>query len=123
MAKKGFSKDLFDSFETIADTPTPTEEPIELPVETVEQQPKTTKQAPAPTEVRANRPKRAVGRPKTKDVKNTCRNVNIAVPLELMDRWDEIKQAKGSNLTAYMIRLMEHDLNENYDSTSRLLNL
>ena len=41
-----------------------------------------------------------VGRPKTKDVKNTCKNINVAVPITLLDKWEEIKIVHGNNLTA-----------------------
>ncbi len=59
-------------------------------------------------------PKRKVGRPKTKDIKNTCKNINVAVPITLLDKWENIKIVHGSNLTAYITKLIEKDMNANY---------
>lgn len=59
--------------------------------------------------------KRKVGRPKTKDVKNTCKNINVAVPITLLDKWEEIKIVHGSNLTAYITKLIEKDMDANYE--------
>lgn len=59
--------------------------------------------------------KRKVGRPKTKDVKGTCRNINIAVPITLLNQWEEVKRVHGSNLTAYVTKLIEKDMETNYE--------
>lgn len=59
--------------------------------------------------------KRKVGRPKTKDIKNTCKNINIAVPITLLDKWEDIKIVHGSNLTEYITKLIEKDMNANYE--------
>ncbi len=59
--------------------------------------------------------KRKVGRPKTKDIKNTCKNINVAVPITLLDKWEDIKIVHGSNLTAYITKLIEKDMNANYE--------
>ena len=32
--------------------------------------------------------KKKVGRPVKKDVKNTCRNINVAIPIVLLDKWE-----------------------------------
>lgn len=56
-----------------------------------------------------------VGRPKTKDVKNTCKNINVAVPITLLDKWEEIKIVHSSNLTAYITKLIEKDMDANYE--------
>ncbi len=58
--------------------------------------------------------KRKVGRPKTKDVKNTCKNINVAVPITLLDQWEEIKIVHGNNLTGYITKLIEKDMDANY---------
>ena len=58
--------------------------------------------------------KRKVGRPKTKDIKNTCKNINVAVPITLLDKWEDIKIVHGSNLTEYITKLIEKDMNANY---------
>lgn len=59
--------------------------------------------------------KRKVGRPKTKDIKNTCKNINVAVPIRLLDKWEDIKIVHGSNLTEYITKLIEKDMNANYE--------
>lgn len=59
--------------------------------------------------------KRKVGRPKTKDIKNTCKNINVAVPIALLNKWEDIKIVHGSNLTGYITKLIEKDLNSNYE--------
>ncbi len=59
--------------------------------------------------------KRKVGRPKTKDIKNTCKNINVAVPITLLDKWEDIKIVHGSNLTEYITKLIEKDMNTNYE--------
>lgn len=59
--------------------------------------------------------KRKVGRPKTKDIKNTCKNINVAVPIALLSKWEDIKIVHGSNLTGYITKLIEKDLNSNYE--------
>ena len=59
--------------------------------------------------------KRKVGRPKTKDIKNTCKNINVAVPITLLDKWEDIKIVHGSNLTGYITKLIEKDMNANYE--------
>lgn len=59
--------------------------------------------------------KRKVGRPKTKDIKNTCKNINVAVPITLLDKWENIKIVHGSNLTEYITKLIEKDMTANYE--------
>lgn len=64
--------------------------------------------------------KRKVGRPKTKDVKNTCKNINVAVPITLLDKWEEIKIVHGNNLTAYITKLIERDVDTNYEHYKKI---
>lgn len=59
--------------------------------------------------------KRKAGRPKTKDVKNTCKNINVAVPIALLDKWEDIKRVHGNNLTEYITKLIARDMDANYD--------
>lgn len=66
--------------------------------------------APAPAPA-----KRKPGRPKTKDIKNTCRGVNVMLPISLLDQWDQIKTVHGNNLTAYITKLMERDMKANFE--------
>ena len=67
-------------------------------------------------------PKRKVGRPKTRDVRNTCRNINVAVPIDLLGKWDEVKLVHGNNLTAYITKLIERDMENNYERYKDILN-
>lgn len=87
--------------------PTPAEEPKTVTVEPSEskKEPEISKTTPA---------KRRVGRPKTKDVKGTCKNINVAVPITLLDKWEEVKIVHGSNLTEYITKLIEKDMDSNY---------
>ncbi len=66
--------------------------------------------------------KRKVGRPKTKDIKNTCKNINVAVPIRLLDKWEDIKIVHGSNLTEYITKLIEKDMNANYEHYKDIAN-
>lgn len=89
-------------------TPTPTEEPKVAVVEPTPAEPK--------PEIRKTTPaKKKVGRPKTKDVKGTCKNINVAVPIVLLDKWEEVKIVHGSNLTEYITKLIEKDMDSNYE--------
>ncbi len=66
--------------------------------------------------------KRKVGRPKTKDIKNTCKNINVAVPITLLRKWEDIKIVHGSNLTEYITKLIEKDMNANYEHYKDIAN-
>lgn len=59
--------------------------------------------------------KRKAGRPKTRDVKHTCKNINIAIPITLLNQWEDIKIVHESNLTGYITKLIEKDMNDNYE--------
>lgn len=69
-----------------------------------------------------NPQKRKAGRPKTKDIKNTCKNINVAVPITLLDKWENIKIVHGSNLTEYITKLIEKDMNANYEHYNDIAN-
>lgn len=69
-----------------------------------------------------NTQKRKAGRPKTKDIKNTCKNINVAVPITLLDKWENIKIVHGSNLTEYITKLIEKDMNANYEHYNDIAN-
>lgn len=77
----------------------------------------------APAAKPTNTSKKAPGRPTTKDVKNTCKKINIAVPKDLLDKWNEIKSAVGCNQTAYIVSLIEKDMNENYENYKQIVEL
>lgn len=80
--------------------------------------PATEQQEPVKENLPAGR--RRVGRPKTKDVKNTCRNINVAVPVTLLDKWEDVKIVHGSNLTAYITRLIGKDMDANYEHYKKI---
>ena len=64
--------------------------------------------------------KRPVGRPKTKE---PCETINIAVPIRLLDKWEEVKMALGGNKTSYVVNLIEKDMKENYDNYKQILEI
>ena len=108
---KGFSKN--NPLDKLSGTSTPksTEVQKEPPaaVEPIQTEPEPKQEKPHSTQ------KRKVGRPKTKDIKNTCKNINVAVPITLLDKWEDIKIVHGSNLTEYITKLIEKDMNANYE--------
>lgn len=53
------------------------------------------------------------GRPRTKTEDD--KQINIRVPLSVLDQWEQIKPAYGGNLTKYINKLIEKDLKENYE--------
>ena len=107
---KGFSKN--NPLDKLSGTSVPksTEVQKEPPaaVEPKQTEPEPKQEKPQTTQ------KRKVGRPKTKDIKNTCKNINVAVPITLLDKWENIKIVHGSNLTEYITKLIEKDMNANY---------
>ena len=108
---KGFSKN--NPLDKLSGTSVPksTEVQKEPPaaVEPKQTEPEPKQEKPQTTQ------KRKVGRPKTKDIKNTCKNINVAVPITLLDKWEDIKIIHGSNLTEYITKLIEKDMNANYE--------
>lgn len=93
----------------------------ETPVAEVPTEPDTKPQEHTETPKAAvEKPKRKVGRPKTKDVKGTCKNINVAVPITLLEQWEDVKVVHGSNLTAYITKLIERDMSDNYDKYKTL---
>ncbi len=108
---KGFSKnnplDKLSSTNAPKNTEIQKEPPAAIESKQTETEPK--REKPQTTK------KRKVGRPKTKDIKNTCKNINVAVPITLLDKWENIKIVHGSNLTEYITKLIEKDMNTNYE--------
>lgn len=94
-------------------TPTPAEEPKVAVVEPTPAEPK-------PEIRKTTTAKKKVGRPKTKDVKGTCKNINVAVPIVLLDKWEEVKAAHKSNLTEYITKLIQRDMDLNYEHYKEL---
>lgn len=113
---KGFSKN--NPLDKLSGTSTPknTEVQKEPPaaVEPKQTEPEPKQEKPHSTQ------KRKVGRPKTKDIKNTCKNINVAVPITLLDKWEDIKIVHGNNLTEYITKLIEKDMNANYEHYKNL---
>lgn len=108
---KGFSKnnplDKLSGTSALKNTEVQKEPPAA--VEPKQTEPEQKQEKPKTTQ------KRKVGRPKTKDIKNTCKNINVAVPITLLDKWEDIKIVHGSNLTEYITKLIEKDMNANYE--------
>lgn len=63
-----------------------------------------------------------IGRPITKNIKETCRNINVAVPTTLLEQWEEVKIIHGSNLTEYITKLIKKDMAANYMKYQGLAN-
>lgn len=75
------------------------------------------------TNTKPEKEKGKPGRKPTKDVKNTCKNINVAIPKELIDKWNEIKKAKGNNLTQYVTDLIQKDMDENYEKYKQAVDI
>lgn len=58
--------------------------------------------------------KRKVGRPRTKT--EPTKTINIAVPVSVLTKLDTVKLCYGNNLTLYVNKLIEKDIEANYDS-------
>lgn len=95
-------------------TPLPAEEPNTVAVEPSEPKKEPEIRKTAPT-------KRKVGRPVV--IEDPRKNINIAVKVELLDKYDEVKKALGGNLTAYIGNLIEKDMNENYEKYKEIARL
>lgn len=125
MVKKSFKgkkpRDVLDERATTEiKAPEPTKEPKEAAVE------ETTDTADKTAEAINEKPEKEKGKPgrkPTKDVKNTCKNINVAIPNELLDKWKEIKKAKGNNLTQYVTDLIQKDMDENYDKYKQAVDI
>lgn len=111
---KGFSKN--NPLDKLSSASIPKSTQIEEASSSVVESEKT-KQEP-----KQEKQKRKVGRPKTKDIKNTCKNINVAVPIVLLDKWEEIKIVHGNNLTEYITKLIEKDMNTNYERYKDIIN-
>lgn len=73
-------------------------------------------------EIRKTAPtKKKVGRPV--EIEDPRKNINIAVKVELLDKYNEVKKALGGNLTAYIGNLIEKDMNENYEKYKEIAKL
>lgn len=59
-----------------------------------------------------------VGRPKTKT--EVTKTINIAVPVSVLEKLDSVKVCYGNNLTQYINKLIEKDIESNYDSYKQI---
>lgn len=58
--------------------------------------------------------KRKVGRPRTKT--EETKTINIAVPVSVLEKLDTVKVCYCNNLTQYINKLIEKDIEANYDN-------
>lgn len=127
MAKKGFKTENPNKriAERTATEETKTPEPIKEP-EKAAVEDTTDNTADKTAEATNEKPEKEKGKPgrkPTKDVKNTCTNINVAIPNELYDKWKEIKTARGNNLTQYVTDLIQKDMDENYDKYKQIISM
>lgn len=104
----------------IQNTEPPKEEPKKLVEDTIDN---TTDKTDETNNIKPEKEKGKPGRKITKDVKHTCRNINVAIPNELLDKWNEIKKAKGNNLTQYVTDLIQKDMDENYEKYKQAVDI
>lgn len=64
-------------------------------------------------------PKRKVGRPKTKTEKT--KTINIAVPVSMLDKLNIAKICYGNNLTQYINKLIEKDMEANFNDYQHIV--
>lgn len=65
--------------------------------------------------------KKRPGRPVTKNIKENYKNVNVAMPIELLEKWKEVKRACGGNMTDYITKLVEKDMEANYETYKEII--
>lgn len=87
--------------------------PPVTPVAT-DETPKATVEPKKPTKAEEPKEKRKVGRPKTKT--EDTKTINIAVPVSVLEKLDTVKVCYGNNLTQYINKLIEKDIEANYDN-------
>lgn len=61
------------------------------------------------------------GRPKT--IMKERRTISARIPVELLDKWEEVKLLKGDNFTEYLESLIQKDMDENYERLIKLKEL
>lgn len=84
------------------------------PVTTTETEPKAAVEPKKPTKAEEPKEKRKVGRPKTKT--EDTKTINIAVPVSVLEKLDTVKVCYGNNLTQYINKLIEKDIEANYSN-------
>lgn len=103
MASKDFAKNLKRDTRSMKPAPDPV-----LKVEA---------QEPAPAAV-VPAPKKKRGRPKTKT--GPERTINIAIPVEVLEKMDIAKVCYGNNLTAYVNAVIKADLEAHLEEYERI---
>lgn len=61
------------------------------------------------------------GRPKMKTEDD--RQINIRVPLSILEQWEIIKPAYGGNLTRYINKLIVDDLKKNNEKYAKIIGM
>ena len=103
---KGFAKNNpLDKLSGAKPTPT-----VTVP----DEEPKAAVEPKKPTKAEEPKEKRKVGRPKTKT--EDTKTINIAVPVSVLEKLDTVKVCYGNNLTQYINKLIEKDIEANYDN-------
>lgn len=104
MAKKGF-------YNT---STTPAEDLSKVTPVVPDEEPKAAVEPKKSTKAEEPKEKRKVGRPKTKT--EDTKTINIAVPVSVLEKLDTVKVCYGNNLTQYINKLIEKDIEANYDN-------
>ena len=108
MAKKGF-------YNT---STTPAEDLSKVTPVVPDEEPKAAVEPKKSTKAEEPKEKRKVGRPKTKT--EDTKTINIAVPVSVLEKLDTVKVCYGNNLTQYINKLIEKDIEANYDNYKQI---
>ena len=108
MAKKGF-------YNT---STTPAEDLSKVTPVVPDEEPKAAVEPKKSTKAEEPKEKRKVGRPKTKT--EDTKTINIAGPVSVLEKLDTVKVCYGNNLTQYINKLIEKDIEANYDNYKQI---
>ena len=67
------------------------------------------------------KPQKKPGRPKT--IMKERKTISARIPVDLLDKWEEVKLLKGDNFTEYLESLIQKDMDENYERLKKLKEL
>ena len=70
--------------------------------------------------IESDKEQKKVGRPKTKQ--GEFKTINVAVPIEILNKLKNIRNVYQGNLTLYVNKLIERDLSENYNKYLEIVN-
>ncbi len=101
MAAKNFKKSPFDNFNIETEVKSKNDKSNNIDI------------------ITNNEPKK-VGRPKTKQ--GEYKTINISVPVGFLEKLKEVKEVYQGNLTLYINKLIEKDLEENYNKYLEIVN-